>query len=263
MMNSMNNDDILSLNQTLLNACKSLTVAKESLQLLKEKLEQSLRLLEQIVEYKTDGQEATDEPEKIVADNIPNYNGMSKSELKELCRIRNLKVSGTIWDLVTRLVSYDSMKTPSIKTPSPPPKAFAVFHLKSLERQSNTHKLWLAKCHSGKKCIKLYLHYADSTEEKALLSAVCDCGKSCLCARPLSIIDDDGLSSLTFEAMDSSASWSNYICRFKAEFECREIAKKFKRAFVRYARNDLINDNVDNEYNNDDDQELFQSQRLF
>jgi hypothetical protein len=245
----MNEDETLK--QLLVKVCENLAVVKDELQSLGEILGQRIKKIE-INSDKDEEKEVVCNPE-AVADKVPNYNEMSKTELKELCRSQNLKVSGTTWDLMTRLVANYSTQAPPL-----PPGACFGYHLKSLERMSNTHKVWLSKCHSGKNMqIKLYLCYSDTSKEKAFLVAVCECGKECLRAWPLSISGNDGGCSLTFEVLDTSASWSSYNCQYKAEFQSQEIAKQFKRIFIRYSRKDLINED------NTDSDEMFQSQRLF
>lgn len=152
----MNEDETLKQLVLVVKVCENLAVVKDELQSLGEILGQRIKKIE-INSDKDEEKEVVCNPE-AVADKVPNYNEMSKTELKELCRSQNLKVSGTTWDLVTRLVANYSTQAPPL-----PPGACFGYHLKSLERMSNTHKVWLSKCHSGKNMqIKLYLCYSDS-----------------------------------------------------------------------------------------------------
>ena len=182
------------------------------------------------------------------------YHNMERSALQKLCKSRQLKASGTTWQIIERLVASDTPK------PKVPKQALESFLLDSFERQSNSTHIWNPKCHSGKS-MHLYMHICkDSHGGRPYLFCLCKCGTQCLRAWPLGEIDGEPKDPLTiffFAADTKSGSWVNYPCKFKATFTNVDDVKRFKIIFAEIAQ--------PFEYippDDDDQQFQFQSQNI-
>lgn len=155
------------------------------------------------------------------------YHNMTRSQLQDICKTKNLRATGKTWELIQRIIESETIK------PKYPIQAFEAFTLLSFDRKSNSNNFWNAKCHSGK-FMHVYL-YACQNEptSKKYLHGVCRCGKQCLRAWALgnvSLSQDDPLT-IHFFAADTNGHWINYPCEFKAGFMNESDVKRFKQVF--------------------------------
>lgn len=198
-----------------------------------------------------DGKKLPYNVESFVADN---YHEMMKDELKTLCRQRNLGVSGSKWDLVTRLVAFDTER------PCIPAEAVTSFDLQFFERQSNSDKDWNQKCHSGQS-MNLYLHICEDKKQDKFIVVYCHCKKMCLRGTVHALVTTTSNADVDppvvyFVADDTNQMWKKYLCTFKATFQSKEDADHFRLMF----RNIQVDKKVD-EYDLVNDE--FQSQMWY
>lgn len=151
-----------------------------------------------------------------------NYHELKKDELKDLCRSRGILISGSKWDLVTRLVAYDTSK------PKAPAESIASFDLLFFDRQSNSSKDWNPKCHSGQS-MKLFLHVCKTKRNGTYIVTYCQCKKQVLNGMPQALLPSiEGENTVLFKVADTNQMWKDYICNFKATFTTKEDADCFK-----------------------------------
>lgn len=182
----------------------------------------------------------------------PDIYALTYKDLRKLCKDRGLNQGGTKDTLIHRLIAISAAKK-NIKSP---PSALRSFTIQTLERRSNSSKLWNDKCCSANSemVLSLYICQNGPHQVKYILGR-CGCAKEVLKGWAVKSPSVQG-KLLHFWIADNNHTWKNYPCEFRAEFDTLEDAHEFMDEFEK-----IVVPNAHIEEPSGDEDFVYQSQQ--